>query len=61
MNKGTYTAKKYCIEKFEAQNLKKETLLHQYWQKIQKLQTRRNAKHRCKSVDEDVIKFKMQM
>ena len=28
MNKGTYTAKKYCIEKFEAQNLKKETLLH---------------------------------
>ena len=25
MNKGTYTAKKNCIEKFETQNLRRDT------------------------------------
>ena len=58
MNKGTCTAKNKIILRNLRHKTLEEALLHQYQQRTHKLRTRRKAKRRCKSVDEDVIKFK---
>ena len=57
MNKGTCTAKK---KKFVLRNLKLKLKKRQCCTDIGRRhrRTRRQAKRRCKSVDEDVIKFK---
>ena len=56
--KSTCTAKKNHIEKFETQNLKRCTAALVLVEDTEVINKKKKAKHRCKSVDKDVIKFK---
>ena len=57
MNKSTCTAKKNPIEKFETQNLIRDTATLVLVEDT-KVTNKEEGKRICKSIDEDVIKFK---